>query len=219
MFQHFEQNTKGRDFIIGDIHGCFNDLNEKLSEVSFDCEIDRIFSVGDLIDRGKQSDQCIYWLTEQWFHAVRGNHEQLAIDYFNNPALEKLYRCNGGQWFIELSREEQETYIAVFETLPIAIDIETPTGLIGIVHAECPVNDWLQVEDILRNTGNPLFTSIKQACLWDRNKINNENTDIIHNVSKVYVGHTPASINYSLGNSYYIDTGIVFGGELTIVEL
>jgi len=50
--QYLFINKKGRDFVCGDIHGCFDQLEEKLSQVNFDKSTDRLFCVGDLIDRG-----------------------------------------------------------------------------------------------------------------------------------------------------------------------
>lgn len=79
--QRFERNTTGRDLIVGDIHGCFTKLQAALDAVGFDRTVDRLFSVGDLVDRGPESDQVLNWLGQPWFHAVMGNHEQMAVMY------------------------------------------------------------------------------------------------------------------------------------------
>ncbi|MGL9724118.1 metallophosphoesterase [Sodalis sp. (in: enterobacteria)] len=34
--------------------------------------------LGDLIDRGPQSEACLPLLENPWFRSVRGNHEQMA---------------------------------------------------------------------------------------------------------------------------------------------
>ena len=77
----FPQNTQGRDFAVGDIHGCFNRLQGVLDEMGFDPAKDRLFSVGDLVDRGPDCDQVLDWITRPWFHAVRGNHEDMAMQW------------------------------------------------------------------------------------------------------------------------------------------
>ena len=51
----FAQNTVGRDFAVGDIHGCFTELQRGLDAIGFDPSTDRLFSVGDLVDRGPES--------------------------------------------------------------------------------------------------------------------------------------------------------------------
>ena len=80
LVQRFAQNTWGRDFVVGDVHGCFDYLRAVLEHVQFDEVSDRLFCVGDLVDRGPQSEEAIDWIAKPWFHAVRGNHEQMAID-------------------------------------------------------------------------------------------------------------------------------------------
>lgn len=77
--KHFDANTLGRDFAVGDLHGCKDALEQLLTHVNFDPSVDRLFSVGDLVDRGPDSWGCIALLEEPWFHAVLGNHEQLTI--------------------------------------------------------------------------------------------------------------------------------------------
>ena len=84
MFKHFSANTVGRDFVVGDIHGMFKTLAKELEELGFDPEKDRLFSVGDLIDRGPDNEDIEEWLAKPWFHAVRGNHEQMLIDGFTD---------------------------------------------------------------------------------------------------------------------------------------
>ncbi|MGB0713157.1 MAG: metallophosphoesterase, partial [Gammaproteobacteria bacterium] len=51
-----EHNEVGRDLIVGDIHGEFIALKDRLDELEFVPGRDRLFSVGDLIDRGPNSD-------------------------------------------------------------------------------------------------------------------------------------------------------------------
>ncbi len=83
MFLKFEQNNDGIDYCVGDCHGEFLRLSAMLKAISFDESKDRLFSVGDLCDRGPNSDQVLNWLEQPWFHPVAGNHEQLLIDAFS----------------------------------------------------------------------------------------------------------------------------------------
>ena len=79
--QHLPANTVGRDFIVGDLHGCLDLLHAELARLQFEPAKDRLFSVGDLADRGPDSMGCLRLLREPWFHAVRGNHEDMLIAY------------------------------------------------------------------------------------------------------------------------------------------
>jgi len=80
--QKLPSNTRGTDYVIGDLHGCFSLLERLLDEVRFDKSRDRLFSVGDLIDRGPESLRCLQLLAEPWFYAVQGNHENMMLNFF-----------------------------------------------------------------------------------------------------------------------------------------
>jgi serine/threonine protein phosphatase 1 len=216
MIQRFEKNTIGRDFVAGDIHGCFDLLKDKLLEIGFDSEIDRLFSVGDMVDRGKLSTDSLKWITLPWFHSVRGNHEQMAIDYVHGCLDKLLYIRNGGQWFIDLNDGEQKCFAALFEQLPIAIEIETDSGLIGIIHADCPVDDWTILNEKLNGLTKDRFV---ECCLWERFRISNGISVEVGNINKIYLGHTPVDNPLILGNCVFIDTGAVFNGNLTVIQI
>lgn len=96
--KRFEKNTNGTDYVIGDLHGCYDLLMDKLKEISFDKSRDRLFSVGDLIDRGPKSLECLGLVYEPWFHAVRGNHEDMAVECMSAPGLMPHWYENGGTW-------------------------------------------------------------------------------------------------------------------------
>ena len=49
--------------------------------------------------------------------------------------------CNGGEWFFDLSTKQQMDIYQTFKSLPLAIELLTPTERIGVVHAEVPYGD------------------------------------------------------------------------------
>lgn len=213
---HFSKNEKGRDFIVGDIHGCFTKLTQELIAIGFNCDNDRLFSVGDLVDRGSESELALDWLEKPWFNAVLGNHEQMAIMHQQGKINNNIYAANGGAWFISKTEHEKAVFAQVFNDLPMAIEIETDSGLVGIIHAECPYNDWLKLRE---NISNITEYAIDMA-LWNRGKIESRNTDEIKNIDKLFVGHTPLKQPVRLGNVHYIDTmGWRKEGRFTIVRI
>lgn len=216
MHNAFPMNTVGRDFIVGDIHGCFDRLQAHLNQVGFDPAVDRLFSVGDLVDRGPQSEQALEWLGRPWFHAVRGNHEQMAIDHVAGDSDTRQYIGNGGGWFVGLTRAEQHLFADAFGALPIAITLETAAGLVGIVHAECPADDWSVLLDAL---DSKVGEQVGMLCMWSRDRITSGQTDDVAGVRAVVVGHTPMQQWTSLGNVIYIDTGAVLPGrDFTLLD-
>lgn len=87
LVQHFEPNPHGRDLVVGDIHGCMEQFECVLARANFDFQRDRLFSVGDLVDRGDHSARALRLLAEPWFHVVIGNHEAMLQAAGFDPAI------------------------------------------------------------------------------------------------------------------------------------
>lgn len=210
----YSKNESGRDFVVGDIHGCFSKLEEQLAVLGFNEQNDRLFSVGDLVDRGPESERVTEFLEKPWFHAVRGNHEAMLLNFMSEQNSALQYAYNGGLWFIELLEGRQKEIAAAISQLPYAIEVETDDGLVGIVHAEVPEHDWRVL------TTGSYNGRMREVLLWARTKITQLNGQRVSGIDKVYVGHTPLDEKTQLGNVHYIDTGAVFkGGKLTIEQL
>lgn len=66
-----------RNFIIGDIQGCYEGLRRLLDKVSFNPEQDTLIGVGDLVARGEDSLSTLRFLRSlgSAFHSVLGNHD------------------------------------------------------------------------------------------------------------------------------------------------
>lgn len=64
-------------YAIGDVHGCFATLKELLRRIRFDPGHDRLWMVGDLVNRGPRSLEVLRWAIEQGDRLVTvlGNHD------------------------------------------------------------------------------------------------------------------------------------------------
>jgi serine/threonine protein phosphatase 1 len=215
LIKHFTKNTKGKDYVVGDIHGVFKKLYEILEKIGFDFENDRLFSVGDLCDRGPDSPDVVEWLNYPWFIPVMGNHEQIILLYENNRYSEKDLISVGGKWWLSLDKKSKKIVVDAYKNLPIAIEVETDDGLVGIIHAHCPHADWNKLSEAFNG-----MNSVKMInkALWSMDS--QLHHDIIKNVKAVIVGHMTQS-NYKInGNVHLIDTGAVYStGHFTILEL
>lgn len=213
------KNMLGRDFVIGDIHGSYELLMKKLSAIKFDFEKDRLFSVGDLVNKGVESIAIFNLIDEPWFYPVLGNHEIIVIDFWRYGDYPTHLNKYGGEWFLELSDIEKEAVVLKLETLPTAIELEVHNKRIGIIHAEVPNDNWKTFADRLQNTkGMDNFHTVNEA-VWGRNKHKYRDKTKIKNIDYVYVGHTIVREPLVLGNVYYIDTGACFYEEFTVVNL
>lgn len=202
----FDINIDGRDFFVGDIHGMFDDFMEALARVDFDFDNDRMFSVGDLIDRGPKNVECLNLLNKPWFHACRGNHEDMMLG--GQP--EHIWFMNGGDWWNEVDDPERAILKRwVIEKTFQTMTVDTVFGRIGVIHADTnhvwANNDW----------------TTEELNLWGRRRIHQEDRVPVYGVEAVVCGHTPVKDVVVLGNVVYIDTGAVFKqmkGKLTILD-
>lgn len=222
LVQRFAKNEKGRDLIIGDIHGCFTKMGAALRAIGFDPEQgDRLFSVGDLVDRGPESIEALNFITCDFVHAVAGNHEDMAVRLPDGNMPMENYRANGGAWMIALDRETQLEVSAALSALPIAIELETKHGLVGIVHAECPFSEWDAFTSKLEDPSLPsrYMQQMIDTAQWARDRINSGDDSMVEGVRAVVVGHTPMQQMTSLGNTLFIDTmGWRPEGKFTILD-
>ncbi|GAB3393230.1 metallophosphoesterase family protein [Azotobacter armeniacus] len=224
--RRFERNIAGRDFAVGDIHGHFSKLQVTLDAAGFNPRTDRLFSVGDLVDRGPESDQALEWLAKPWFIAVQGNHEELAVQYALTSHVGdfEAYLASGASWFLALPKEEQQAFAVQFAELPIAIEVKTEEGLVGLVHADCPLATWDDFRLALSNPALPerMLEQIKVHCQWSRRRIDAGDESAVLGVRAVVVGHTWLRRPAVLGNVYHIDTGAWLSdgrGYFTLLEL
>ena len=223
LIQRFEANADGRDFAVGDVHGCFHLLKDELERVGFDEERDRLFSVGDLVDRGPDSECAIDWITRPWFHAVQGNHESMAVGVAAGRHDLGNYMMRGGAWFLALPEARQKLYAEIFATLPLMIEVAHPAGRVGIVHADVG-ESWdgfiAQCGEAESNTKRRRLTETAQ---WSRSRIHAHEmgypTAKVADLDVMIVGHTPVKAPTMLANVFYIDTGSHRTGKVTVMEL
>lgn len=208
-------NTKGRDFVVGDIHGIFDVLEDALRAVNFDPARDRLISVGDLIDRGPLSHTVLHYLAQPWFHAIRGNHEQMFLHCMRDGTLDvdtvNKNIKNGFGWMLQQSPQHLLAIKAAFEKLPVAIQIDAESGKtqdrIGFVHADVPEGmSWPQFVRELEN-GNQ---KVAQIAIWSRKRVETRDHSGVDGIARIFLGHTPQIGAQQLGNCFFIDTGGVF---------
>lgn len=210
MHRHIPKNKTGRDFVVGDIHGHFDLLMEELSYSGFDPKRDRVFSVGDLIDRGPASLKCLELLDKPWFYTVRGNHEQMMIDWATGDSFPTWQR-NYGVWTAALEPSEISMWISRLEHLPIAMTIEVNDSTVGICHAEPCGHDWQAM------TADP---KCQQQMMWGRKVLRSEvDPKPVTGIDITIHGHTPVPKPRRIGNRHFIDTGAGDGERLTVRNL
>lgn len=217
----YTQPIIGDLYVVGDLHGCYDQLMQRLDVLQFDIEQDLLVSVGDLVDRGPQSLACVELLSKPWFKAIRGNHEQLCIDGLRDDSIRHLHVRDemGGAWFHQLDHAQKTTIAARFDALPIMLQIRHRGRYYGFVHADIDLPDWQQLSHAV-DQGQ---TVAIQTCLWGRARIKATADDprypYVEGIDEIYLGHTPIKHPIHQQNCCFIDTGAVFGGLLTVMKL
>lgn len=211
MYQRIEGKNWRHVWVVSDIHGCYQWLMDELQRRHFDPCADLLISVGDIIDRGPDSVKCLQLLHEKWFQAVRGNHEQMALDALESNDF-ALWAMNGGSWFSTLEDKTHAlTLLEACRDLPHIIEITCANGLNVIAHADYPAEAYVWNKPVSL-----------QRVLWDRDRLMGfmvGKGQGIQGADHFWFGHTPLDKRYDFNNLHYIDTGAVFDGFLTLVQL
>ncbi len=216
------RNQNGRDFCVGDIHGMFDMLDELLDSVQFDTEQDRLISVGDMVDRGPASITALEFLEQSWFYAVRGNHEDMLIQCFEHPddrGTADMWLRNGGDWWQSTGPLDREKIYEAARTLPWVIQLETPFGQVGVVHADVPPGiDWQAFVAQIEAGDN----NCEQVALWSRTRAKlYQVAGNVPGIERIYCGHNIVDKPLVAGNVRYIDTGAFLPevGRLTMLQI
>lgn len=190
---HFGPNEKGEDYVVGDIHGCFSHLMRDLDSLSFDPSKDRVFCVGDLIDRGQESHRALEFLDKPWFHSVRGNHEQLLVDSYEEVSSRdydlyprgtnlRLWQSNGGYWAASVVSDLKEfkKWNDRFKDLPLTISVDSGDKTFGVVHAEIPGNSYAEfLKGLEKEKKSSSPQNYTEWSMWSRHYIKKAETNNI----------------------------------------
>ena len=222
-YRKVKANEVGRDFVVGDVHGMFYRVEAALAKIHFDGDRDRLFSVGDLIDRGPQSREVVRFLAQPFVHAVCGNHEDALLQKHAGSAEPNSETwLDGDEWWRELTKAERKAVVARLKKLPLVIEVPTPRGNVAFLHADVPRGmAWPEFRTALKSDPD----TVRKTVLWGRSRIAREDDSGVPGIGRVFVGH---SVQWGglrrYGNVYAIDAGAVFGwlgmdGHLTCVNI
>lgn len=131
-------------YVISDIHGEFDAFMKMMTKINFSYE-DELYILGDVIDRGNKSIECIQWIMEQDnVLTILGNHELLFYDnYMNNTP--SMY--NAIQEVKEkLSILQQKEIISWIESMPECKIIIVNKQKFYLCHTQIPTNDYFKKE-------------------------------------------------------------------------
>ena len=196
-----------RTFVIGDIHGCAATLRRLVEEALHPLSADRIYLLGDLIDRGPDSKGVLDFIFELRnrglsVFSVRGNHEEMCLRSSDDYHSMELWTDNGGLATLDSFRADgpgdiPRQYRDFLNSLPYYVLLES----FVIVHA-----------GLNFDTVHPLDDT--SAMLWPRSHIVDQQRI---GGRRLICGHTTVPLTLleaSLNSSkIMLDNGCVFIGK------
>jgi serine/threonine protein phosphatase 1 len=208
----------GRVFIVGDIHGCSQELEALVAGLPLQAE-DRLIFLGDYIDRGLESQEVVEFLLRLKAGAryqitfLKGNHEDMFLDFLGQPGhYGDAFLYNGGGATLRSYRIPQNVsgaaalavlppeHVEFFQTL----EMFAVVGNVLCVHAG--------IKPLV-----PLQEQTAEELLWIRQEFL-ANSHLLPYT--VVFGHTPhRAVRFELPYKVGIDTGLVYGGKLSCLEV
>lgn len=197
----------GRIIAIGDIHGCHQEFAELLDRLSL-TKADTLILLGDLVNRGPDSNKVIDLARQNNALSLLGNHELRLLNYRKSGDTEILKE--GDLATAERLRPEDWTYL---EGMALTYNIEELNTV--FVHGGFLPNDPWQKQpatvvtriQVIDRDGKPRKRAECEDCpAW---------ADLWSGPPFVVYGHTPRPEIYKLKWSVGIDTACAMGGYLT----
>jgi serine/threonine protein phosphatase 1 len=208
-----------RRFVIGDIHGRAEALEQCLDRASFDKDDDLLISLGDVCDRGEHTRESIDLLLQiKNLVYILGNHDKWFLKWCLTGEHEPLWTAQGGR---STTRSYDggpvpEDHIALLRNARLYYLLDHDTRL--FVHAGI-------------DPDKPLEEQSETDLLWTRllvekamKVVDDPDVENLTPYEEVYVGHTP-TINYGFNVPVFIkgvwmmDTGAGWWGKLTIMDI
>jgi serine/threonine protein phosphatase 1 len=156
-----------RRIIIGDVHGYYDTLL-RLFDVLAVGTGDRIYFLGDLIDRGPQSAQVVEFVMQNNYSCVLGNHEQMMLAAVgcgkSSHQLLQAWMYSGGYLTLEsYNNQIPQDHIDWLKARPNYLDL----GDVWLVHAgvdpQLPLekqdaNQFCWIRDDFHRSDRPFFS-------------------------------------------------------------
>lgn len=209
------ENTYGkmdssvRTIVVGDVHGCLDELQLLLKSCNFDSVHDRLIFVGDLVNKGPKSFEVLRFIRDSEFECVTGNHELKLIQCMEKSGSFKRSDLKN---LAEDLLEDSFDWLSWLKSLPGYI--EDPDFL--VVHA------GLAPSMTLENTPLSILANIRT---WDGNGENMNRSsdpawyDLYLEEKLVIYGHWAVDGLKVRRNTIGLDSGCCYGRKLSAVIL
>lgn len=215
-----------RTFVIGDIHGAFKALKQCLERSNFDYENDTLIQLGDVVDRGLESWECVEELLKiKNLIAIRGNHDLWTMEWLEGFINRSWYNQGGKETIDSYKKRPKKNHLQDFFKKQIDYYIDGQNRC--FVHAGYISEKGAQHSGIDVGYGYLDWH-------WDRTMITSVVKDITNQKeipivlkahSEIYIGHTPTiyygdnMLPVNMYNLWMMDTGAGYGYKLSMMNI
>ncbi len=218
--------------IIGDIHGCFDELLQLIETLGYSMETDvpihpdgrMLAFVGDAMDRGPHSLKTLELLfklqdANRLFYSP-GNHCNKFYRYAKGNKVQLQYGLETTVAELDaLPSQEQDRFLAryreFYEALPLYHILED--GDLVIAHAGIR-EDLIGVTHSKKLRSFVLYGDVTGERLPNGRPVRRDWAKHYKGNAFIVYGHTPVENVRFVHNTVNIDTGCVFGGALTAFQ-
>ncbi len=204
-----------RTFAIGDIHGCLDKLQDLIARID-PGPGDKLVFLGDYVDRGDNTREVIDFLIDLSRRTpcvfLRGNHEDMFITFLEFDSNRTIFFANGGLKTIE-SYVRPERFTSNDQVARLLPDTHRDfLSDLGLYHED---EGYVYVHAGIQ-PGRAMRDQDRYDLLWIRDEFIFTPTGMD---KKVIFGHTPFARPMVKTDKIGIDTGAVYGGVLTAMEI
>ncbi|MCB0374528.1 MAG: serine/threonine protein phosphatase [Sinomicrobium sp.] len=220
---------EGRTLVIGDIHGAYKALQQALERAAVTPD-DTLIFLGDYVDGWSQSPEVIGFLIRlqqtQRCIFIKGNHDDLLLQWLRDKKHNEQWLANGGQATVEAYRHIEDSirvrHVLFLESLrEYYIDAEKRL----FVHAG------------FTNQRGVAFEYFPQLFYWDRTlwetalaldpSLSEDDVNYpprLRSYREIYIGHTPVTrigktVPVHAANVWNVDTGAAYKSPLTVLDI
>lgn len=194
-----------RTIFIGDVHGCFEELQLLLEKVEFNKKKDRLIFLGDLINKGPFSREVVAFVRGGGHECILGNHELGFLRSLKDPS----YFKRGFKKFYEsMEAREREEVIEWIENLPLYIEEKDFICIHGGLEPDVPLAEQ-----------NPRVATRIRTWGGDVKELNNPDNPPWHKFYEgekpIIYGHWAMQGLWQTKNTFGMDSGCVWGNHLS----
>jgi Calcineurin-like phosphoesterase. len=205
--------------VVGDIHGCFSTFRSLLNKIWEKYPGIEIYSVGDLVDRGRYSKDVVEFFRQNNFGFCIGNHEQMFFHFVEktNPDIAFNWIRNGYEATLFSYEKEIDLlniHVNFIKNAPLYINL--PDCFIS--HAGIGKNYKKKLNGNIL-IGSAEFDSIIKKDVSEDDGIVWTREELLDIGKLQVVGHSrkPEVVYKKENNSVYIDTSAFTGNGLSAV--